>query len=166
MITKTQEELHSLVERILLAAGADEPNAHDVAEHLVLSNLSGVDSHGVWHLSRYVESIRDGGIRPAAHAEVLRQTPGSALVSGNWSFGQPVAKFATQLAIEKAATNDIAIVGVIQKHHVGRLGHYVEMAAAKNMGCMVFAGGQGEVAPAATPFGAARPVLLPRTAGA
>ena len=35
MIIKTGDELHQLVKNALLAAGADESNAEDVAEHLV-----------------------------------------------------------------------------------------------------------------------------------
>ncbi|MAE64354.1 MAG: hypothetical protein CMJ18_08780 [Phycisphaeraceae bacterium] len=156
MISKSREELHALVKGTLMAAGADEPNAEDVAEHLVLASLSGVDSHGVWHLLGYVKAIRDGDIVPTAHGEVLRQTPSSALVTGHWSFGQPVTKIATEIAMDKAADTGIAIVGVVQKHHLGRLGHYVEMAAARGMGCMIYGGGQGEIAPATMPFGAAR----------
>ena len=50
MKVKNAEELHVLITNVLTAAGADQRNAEDVAEHLVLANLSGVDSHGIWHL--------------------------------------------------------------------------------------------------------------------
>ena len=50
MIVKTPAELDALVREVLMASGADERNAEIVAEHLVLANLSGVDTHGVWHL--------------------------------------------------------------------------------------------------------------------
>lgn len=43
MIIKTADELHQIVRKILLAAGADERNANCVAEHLVSANLSGVE---------------------------------------------------------------------------------------------------------------------------
>ena len=74
MIIKTADELHQLVKNALLAAGADEPNAEDVAEHLILANLSGVDTHGIWHLPRYVESSKSGEIVATAHPEVLNET--------------------------------------------------------------------------------------------
>ena len=159
MINKSAQDLHLLTKRILVAAGADDRNAEDVAEHLVLANLSGVDSHGVWHLLGYVRAIQDGLIVPTAWPDTLRETPGSALVSGNWTFGQPAAKFAMRLAIDKARQHDIAIVGVVQKHHIGRLGHYTEMAADEGMVSIVCAGGQGQVTPATMPFGGASPVL-------
>ena len=91
MIIKTGDELHQLVKNALLAAGADEPNAEDVAEHLVLANLSGVDTHGIWHLPRYVESSQSGEIVATAHPEILNETATRAQITGNWTFGQVAA---------------------------------------------------------------------------
>ena len=159
MITKTADELHSLVKRILLAAGADEQNAEEVAEHLVLSNLSGVDTHGIWPVPIYVAGIQADEIFPAAKPSILQETATSALVTGNWTFGHVGAKYAMELAISKAKTQNVAVVGMVQLHHIGRLGHYVEMAAAENMVGMVWAGGYGEVTPATVPYGGKRRVL-------
>ena len=139
MIIKTGGELHQLVKNVLLAAGADEPNAADVAEHLVLANLSGVDTHGIWHLPRYVESSQSGEIVATAHPEILNETATSAQVTGNWTYGQVAAKYAIEVAITKAKENDIAVVGLVQADHIGRLGHYVEMAAAERLIAMVWA---------------------------
>ena len=88
MITKSADELHALVRRILLAAGADERNAEEVAEHLVLANLSGVDTHGIWPLPIYVTGIQANEILPTAKPAILQETGTSALVTGNWTFGQ------------------------------------------------------------------------------
>ena len=159
MITRTAEELHELIKQVLMAAGADEWNAEGVAEHLVLANLSGVDSHGIWHLLGYVKSIQNGDIVPDAHPEVLKETPSSALVSGNWSFGQPAARDAMRICMDKARRQGISIVGVVQKHHLGRLGHYIDMAATEGLVSFVFAGGQSEIAPTTMPFGGAGKVL-------
>ena len=159
MITKTADELLSLVREILLAAGSDQENAEDVAEHLVLANLSGVDTHGIWPLPIYVAAIKADEILPAAKPKVLQETPSSALVTGNWTFGHVTAKYAMGLAIEKAKAQSIAIVGLVQMHHIGRLGHYVEMATAEKMSGMVWAGGFGEEVPAAVPYGGRRRVL-------
>ena len=51
-------DLHALVKDILVAAGASETNADRMGEALVASNLAGVDTHGVFHLHRYVTEIR------------------------------------------------------------------------------------------------------------
>ena len=152
-------ELHSLVSNILQAVGADERNADRVAEALVSSNLAGVDTHGVLHLPRYVEYVQDGEIEPTAWPKVLSETPATALVSGNWGFGHVTAKYAMELAIEKGREQGIAIVGIVQAHHIGRLGEYAELAASEGMIGLVWAGGYGEQKPMAVPFGGRKPVL-------
>ena len=159
MITKTADELHGLVRRVLLAAGADHHNAESVAAHLVLANLSGVDSHGVWHLHGYVEAIQERAILPAESPEILKETTSSALISGRWTFGQTAGNYAMEVAVAKAHEQGIAITSVVRKHHLGRLGHYVEMAVDEGMIGVALAGGQGQLAPATMPYGGAQNLL-------
>ena len=128
MIVKTPAELDALVREVLMASGADERNAEIVAEHLVLANLSGVDTHGVWHLKGYVDAIADGLIIPTAWPEVLSARANSARVTGHSTFGQTAALFAMRQCLDMAEARDMAYVGLVQAHHIGRLGHYVEMA--------------------------------------
>ncbi len=71
MIRKDPELLKNLVEQILMKVGSNFDNAHRVAEALVLSNLVGIDTHGIWHMRMYVEEIRDGEIIPNANPEIL-----------------------------------------------------------------------------------------------
>ncbi len=153
MITKTMDELHTLVKRVLLAAGADEGNAEETAHHLALSNLSGVDTHGIWHIPIYVAAIQANELLPAAKPAILQETATSALVTGSWTFGHVAAKYAMELAIGKARAENAAVVGIVQTYHIGRLGTYVEMAAAEKMIGMVWGGGYGQVAPLAAPYG-------------
>lgn len=145
--------LDNLIRQVLVAAGAAERNAARVAEALVSANLCGVDTHGVWHLPGYVKGIQNGEIDPTAWPVILRDNGSTALVSGSWTFGHIGAKFATEVVIEKAQKHDIALVGLVRAHHIGRLGEYVELAAAANLISMFWAGGFGERVPAATPFG-------------
>ena len=159
MITKSADELHSLVKRVLLAAGADEGNAQEVTQHLVRSNLSGVDTHGIWTIPIYVAGILASELLPAGKPGILQESPTSALVTGNWTFGQVAAKYAMELAISKARTQNAAVVGMVQLHHIGRLGTYVEMAAAEKMIGMVWGGGYGQVEPVSMPYGGKRRVL-------
>ena len=159
MIIRKAAALRELTHRILLAAGADESNSGQVAEHLVLANLKGVDTHGVWHIPGYVKAIRAGQLAPDRKPQILKQTPASALISGNWTFGHVAARFAIQTAIRKATENQIALVGLVQSHHIGRLGHFVEMAAAKEMISMIWVGGFSQNDPKAMPYGGSRRLL-------
>lgn len=159
MVKQSVESLKSLVSRILVAAGASDENARLVSEHLVLANLSGVDTHGICHVEKYVKAIQDGDLLPAASPAVLEETPTTALISGNWTFGHVAGRRAMQVAIEKASDQQVAVVGLVQTHHVGRLGHFTEMAAEAGMLSMVWAGGLDKETPTAFPFGGRRPLL-------
>ena len=159
MPTKTPQELHSLVTNILLAVGATEANASRVAEALVSSHLAGVDPHGIWHLAGYVDDIRDGYLVPTAVPEIVSETTATALVTGNWTFGFVAAKFAMELAIQKAEKQGVSVVGIVRCGHIGRLGEYNEMAVAEGMVSMVWAGGYSEDQQTTMPYGGLKPIL-------
>jgi len=158
-LIKTAKELELVIKKILLAAGADERNASRVAEALISAHLSGMDTHGIWHLPGYIELIKSGGIDPTAWPEIVSETDNTALVKGNFTFGHVTAKFAMELAINKAKERNISIVSGVQVYHTGRLGEYTEMAAANGMISLMFSGGFSEEQPASMPYGGAQKVL-------
>ena len=145
MVTKTADELRQFAESILLAIGADESGAKRVAEHMIDSNLCGVDTHGLFLLPRYVDWVRNGQMIPDAVPEVVQESPTSALVRGNWGLGHVGATYALDLAIQKATEHNVAVVGIVQLNHIGRLGEYSERAARKNMIAMICGGGYAKV---------------------
>jgi LDH2 family malate/lactate/ureidoglycolate dehydrogenase len=153
------DDLRDLVRDVLKAAGADQRNADRVAEALVSSNLCGVETHGVWHLAGYVNAIKAGDIIPTAWPEILSETPTTALVSGNWTFGHVAAKYAMEVAMAKAAAQNVAVVGVVKAGHIGRLGEYVELAASEGLISQVWGGGQSVEVPAAVPYGGRKRAL-------
>jgi len=155
-------ELRDVVRAILQREGASEVNAQIVADHLVDAQRSGVDTHGVYHLvfgGNYVDAMRRGAIVPSASPETVWEHGNSALVSGNWTFGHVTADYATSLLSRLAQEAGIAVVGVVQANHIGRLGHYSERLAAEGLVGMVFAGGFAEEIPSAVPFGGRAPLL-------
>ncbi len=161
MIAKNADELRRAVERIVMAVGTAPEGAKEVADHLVGSHLAGHDSHGIQHLPRYIEEVRAGEIDASARPEVVSETQVTTLVRGHWSWGHVTAAFATQAAIVKARENGIALVGAVEANHIGRLGHYVERAAAQQVVLMLFVGGNGVLKPRAATYGGSKAVLAP-----
>jgi LDH2 family malate/lactate/ureidoglycolate dehydrogenase len=155
----TTGELAALAKEILERAGADEENASIVADHLAAADECGVHSHGIVHLPGYVDDIEAGRIEPAAKSRLIRDEPTYALVSGNWTFGQVAAQDAVELGIAKARETGIALVGLVECHHIGRLGHFVELAAGRGAISMVWAGGYAEEDPHSAPYGGRERVL-------
>ncbi|HWQ12116.1 MAG TPA: Ldh family oxidoreductase, partial [Roseiflexaceae bacterium] len=146
------DALADLAARIFLAAGASEPNARTVAQSLVLSDLAGHESHGVVRVRQYLNSIAAGDILPAAEPVVARETAVMASVDARRGFGQVAARLAMDCAVEKARAQGLAAAGIFHCNHVGRLGEWVEQAAAAGMVALAFCS-LGRRGAAVAPYG-------------
>lgn len=127
------EKLQLFTSDLFVAAGADRADADQTAEHLVLANLKGHDSHGVVMAPSYVGNIERGFLDPRAHIEIVRDSGSVLLIDGCTGFGQVVGREATAVGIARARENGIACVGLRNAHHLGRIGAYGEMCAEANM---------------------------------
>lgn len=107
--------------------GASEEGAFCVADNLVMSNLRGIDSHGVGRLKRYVEGIRTGYIIPEAKPVIKKDSPVIANISAMNGLGQPAGVFGMRKAIEKASNTGVGIVTVFDSNHYGFAGYYAMM---------------------------------------
>lgn len=146
----TADQLRKIGTRTFEAAGVPREEARIVAESLVESNLTGHDSHGVIRIPQYLRMIASGRIKPDAQPKVVKETASTAIVDGQWGFGQVNARWATELAIRKARAHSVSAVALINNNHVGRLGEYALMAAGKGMIGMVLGTGgskKGQTAP-------------------
>ena len=139
---------------LFVAAGAPPEDAEAVAAHLVDANRCGHDSHGVVRAPGYLEAIADGHTVPGAELRIERDDGATATLDGGWGFGQLVAARAMQLACERARAHGVAVVLAYRSAHVGRLGAYVEQAAAAGLIGVVMANNHGASARVA-PFGGA-----------
>jgi uncharacterized oxidoreductase len=133
MPTVSPEQLHTMGDAILQAAGAPAEEAQIVIEHLVGANLAGHDSHGIILLPTYINRIKRGHIVPGAPLHIERETASTAHLNGNWGFGYVVTTRAMHMAIAKAKTQNVAAITIYQQGHVGRLADYPLMAAREGM---------------------------------
>lgn len=146
-------DLRRFVQGVCRALDAPEEVAAEVAHHLVRSNLSGHDSHGVLRLPWYVEQVEGGRLLPAARPAILRERGASALLDAGWTFGQYSTIVALEGAMARAREHGIGIVAIRHSNHIGRLGEYSERAAAQGMVAIVTYGATGRNAGIVTPFG-------------
>jgi uncharacterized oxidoreductase len=130
MKTVTADKLVNLVAAIMQGGGSSPDEARTIARRLVDSNLVGHDSHGVLRVGKYLEWVRDGWLKPNTPPTIVFDSDALAIVDGNRGFGQVVGEFATNLGIKKAASSGIAMIGLRNCGHLGRLGDWAEMAAA------------------------------------
>ncbi len=118
---------------LVQAAGSSAQEAQQVAANLVEANLRGHDSHGVGMLPRYVDAVQEGGLRPNQAVAVLLDHGPLLGLDGQCGYGQVVGAQAMQLATEKARAQGCAIVALRTAHHLGRIGHWAEMAASAGL---------------------------------
>ena len=148
----SHDYLHKVAFHIYRAEGVPEEEAQIVATHQVKANLAGHDSHGVILIPEYVQRIHRGHIVPGAPFEVVKESPATARINGNWGFGFVVTEKAMRMAIEKAKATNVAAITVFYQSHIGRLGDYPTMAAEEGMiGLITADSGAGPKAVA--PFG-------------
>ncbi len=167
--------LRDFVTKIFEAHGMPHDDAFVVADHLVEADLRGVYSHGVIRVEPYTNRLKAGGMNPRPNVQVVRETPGTALVDGDDGAGQVVGVKAMRLAIEKAKNVGISYVGVRMSNHFGTCAYYAQMALQHDMiGVAATVGGTNIMAPTggiskllgnnpigvAMPAGKERPVVL------
>lgn len=147
MPTFTSSQLANLSTNLLKAAGATDQEARLVSTYLIRANLAGVDSHGIIRLTQYIDCIRSGLIKAGSKFEIVTETSSTALVNGNWGFGQVTCTNAMQLAIQKANANGVSAVGIVNCNHIGRLAEYSTMALAYGMIAFIAVSADPSVAP-------------------
>jgi uncharacterized oxidoreductase len=121
------------IEAIVAAGGSDAREAKLVAENLVTANLTGHDSHGIGMIPRYVESLKEGGLRPNRHPVV--KFDGGALVAldGQAGYGQVIGLEATDVAIARARQHGVCVMALANSHHLCRIGQWAEQAVAAGL---------------------------------
>jgi len=144
-------QLRATVSGILVGAGSAPPEAQTVADNLVLANLSGHDSHGVGMVPRYIDAVLEGGLKPNSSIAV-RLDGGSLLaVDGQRGYGQVVGEQAMRLALQRAQDTGSCAMALANAHHLGRIGHFAEMAVERGLVSIHFVNVQSR--PVVAPFG-------------
>jgi hydroxycarboxylate dehydrogenase B len=131
--TFTAGALRQQMARVLQAAGSSPEEARQVADNLVMANLSGHDSHGIGMIPRYVESKLEGGVQPNTAMKVNFDGGALLAIDGGHGYGQIVGVQAMELAMERAQQHGSCIMGLGNAHHLGRIGHFAEMAVARGL---------------------------------
>ena len=151
MRTVAAPRLATLVAAIMRGIGCNADEAQAVATRLVDANCVGHESHGVIRVAKYLDWVRDGTLRPNTAPTLVVDTATLAIVDGNRGFGQVIGEYATRLGIAKAATTGIAMIGLRNCGHLGRVGEWAEMAAGEGQVSLHFLNTSG--AQRVAPFG-------------
>lgn len=127
------ETLDSLCLEAFEKFGFTKEESRIITDVLLLSDLYGIESHGMQRMVRYHKGIEKGTIHPDAKCEVVFETPVSAVIDGHNGMGQLNGHFAMELAIEKAKKSGVGIVSVRNSNHYGIAGYYAKMACDEGL---------------------------------
>jgi hydroxycarboxylate dehydrogenase B len=122
--TVRADALKRLVTDACERMGARRDAAEVVGHALVDANLCDYASHGVFRLAQYHEWWKGGLLKPAAQPVLATEHGFAVQVDGQYAFGQVVARFATQVALDRARAAGICVVTARNSNHVGRLADY------------------------------------------
>ncbi len=128
-----KEPLTRAMEAVVAAGGSDAEEARLVAENLVMANLLGHDSHGIGMIPRYIDAVLEGGLAPNQHPKATLDTGTLLALDGCKGYGQAIGREAMQMAIERAKRHGSCILALANSHHLGRIGHWAEMAVAEGL---------------------------------
>jgi LDH2 family malate/lactate/ureidoglycolate dehydrogenase len=141
------DELRRFTSECFMKCGVPKGDADIIADHLVLANLRGVDSHGVIRIPVYIEGIKKGYVKSFSESRIIKESMATVLIDGGGGLGIPIATKATDLAIEKCRSVGLAAVGVRNLGHVGMLAYYTLKIAKNNLIGLVTANGPAIVVP-------------------
>ena len=127
------EALNSLCNDAFAKFGFSKEEAKIITDVLLLSDIYGIESHGMQRMYRYYKSIQKGMIDINAKGKVVFETPVSATIDGEDGMGQILGHKAMEMAIEKAKKTGIGMVVVRNSNHYGIAGYYAKMACDQGL---------------------------------
>ncbi|MEN9628926.1 MAG: hypothetical protein RJA10_2153 [Pseudomonadota bacterium] len=150
-VTVKAEPLRQFVATVAARGGSSAEEARLVAHNLVEANLTGHDSHGVGMLPRYVDNLLAGGLKANRQLRVVTDHGSLLTLDGQAGYGQVMGHQAMALGIERARAHGVAVLGLANAHHIGRIGHWAEQCLAAGMVSIHFVNVISE--PIVAPFG-------------
>lgn len=140
-------DLQAFIAQMGQTVGLPTEKAELLAEMLTANDLRGVFSHGTTQMATYARLLRDGILNNQPNVHVAKETPVSVLVDGDGGLGYFPSYMATQLMIEKAKAQGIAIALTRNHGHFGAAGLYSRMTLGHDLLCFVTSGHQLELQP-------------------
>ena len=141
------EQLKKFCDDCFMKFGFTEEASNIITDVLLLSDLYGIESHGMQRLARYHKGIEKGLIKVDAKPEVVFETPVSAVIEGNDGMGQLISHKAMNIAIEKAKKSGMAVVTVRNSNHFGIAGYYAKMACDAGLMGLAFTNSEAIMVP-------------------
>ncbi|MBI4304879.1 MAG: Ldh family oxidoreductase [Chloroflexi bacterium] len=139
-----QEKMRAATESIFLKMGQTKEDAALSTDVLMLSDLRGVETHGVSNMMRaYVKAYNEGSMNPRPRMRVVKETSITASLDHDRGLGLHMAPKSMEIAIEKAEKHGIGMVVAKNCRHLGMLAYHAMMPLKLDMVGVCMTGGGG-----------------------
>jgi len=125
--------VESFIRRAGAAAGVAGRDLEWFVDGLLLADLRGIDSHGVYRVPFYCRGFTSGSLNPAPTLRHLRSRGATAVLDANNGLGVITGQNAMVRAIDLARTYGVGIVAVTNSNHAGMLAAHVAHASRAGM---------------------------------
>mgnify|MGYP001259882467 CR=1 FL=1 len=142
---------------IFIASGCPNDEAILISKHLVDADASGHPSHGIVRVPRYIDYIKNKAVKPKCEYEILISLKNLILLDGKYSFGQVLGYHLINEAKSIVKNKGLALVGLRNAGHLGRIGSWAEILADLGLISIHFVSVAGSKIVA--PFGSKEPIF-------
>lgn len=155
-------KLKKAVELVIRSLNGTEEEARLVSENLVMADMRGIDTHGVYLLQNIYERVRNGLITVPTKIEIVVDDNSIAIIDGGNGLGQMGAKSAVDISVRKARSYGTGFVLVRNTNHIGILSFYSMLATKEGMIGIVACNSAPSMAPwgGVTPFFGTNPLSI------
>ncbi len=147
-VTLTLDEVRALATRTLTGLGASQDNADAVADVITAAERDACKSHGLFRLPGYGIALRNGRIDGKSVPEVSELAPSVVQVDAKGGFAPLALKVGRAPLVEKARSQGIAAMPVVNSYHFAALWYEVEALAEQGLVAFAFVNSRSYVAPA------------------
>ena len=114
--------------------GVSEEDAAIGANTLTMTDLRGVETHGVSNILRaYVQQYNEGSLNSQPNWRIISEAPATAVMDADKGLAVILGPKAMQMAIDKARDVGIGVVTMFNAGHSGGIGHHAMLAAEQDM---------------------------------
>ncbi len=119
--------------QVFMHFGVSLKDAEQAADVLSLSDLRGIDSHGVARLHTYFDMLTLRKINPKPNIKIVRDKKSVCTVDGDNGLGLVVGPKANEIAMDKASQHGSGWVSVCNTNHYGIASYYSLKALERDM---------------------------------
>jgi len=142
------DDVHAVTMRILGAHGVSEDQACAIADTVTAAERDECTSHGLFRVPGYVASVKSGKVDGQAVPEIRDLAPGVIQVDARLGFAPLALAVGRAPLAERARSQGIAALAIINSHHFAALWPEVETLAEQGLVALACVNSFSYVAPA------------------